>query len=159
MRNFSPLLLIIQFCFITGLQAQVVINEGSNRNYLTIADENGEYPDWIELYNAGNQTVNLYNYALSDDVEEPSKWTFPNVSIGPGEYMLVFCSGKDRKPVTGFIIVINTGTFTPQTGWNTHNFTQPFYWDGVSNILVNTCSYSSTGYTSNSVFYQTPTSY
>lgn len=159
MQKFSRLFFILLLFPATILHSQLFINEGSNRNYSVIADENGEYPDWIELYNAGNQTVNLYNYALSDDEEEPAKWTFPNVSIGPGEYMLVFCSGKDRKPVTGFINVINTGAYTPQTGWNTHNFTQPFYWDGVSNILVNTCSYSSTGYTTNSVFYQTPTSY
>ncbi len=34
--------------------AQIVINEGSNRNYSTLADEDGDYPDWIELYNAGS---------------------------------------------------------------------------------------------------------
>ena len=37
--------------------SQIVINEGSNKNYHTIADEDGEYQDWIELYNAGSSTV------------------------------------------------------------------------------------------------------
>jgi len=139
--------------------SQVFINEGSNRNYSTLADENGEFPDWVELYNAGDEAISLYNYSLTDDNDEPVKWKFPNVEIGPGEYLTVFCSGKDRKPITGFINVVNTGVYTPHTGWNTHAFSTPFYWDGVSNILVNTCSYRSAGYTVNSVFNQTPTAF
>ena len=39
----------IAFIFlVSGVFAQVVINEGSNMNYSSIADENGEYPDWVE---------------------------------------------------------------------------------------------------------------
>jgi hypothetical protein len=159
MRYLSILTLIIPVLFTIESQSQIIINEGSNRNYSVIADENGDYPDWIELYNAGSQAVSLYNYSLTDDNDEPSKWTFPNVSLLPGEYMIVFCSDKDRKPVTGFINVLNTGAYNPQTGWNTHNFTTPFYWDGISNLLINTCSYSSVGYTTNSVFNQSPTSF
>lgn len=139
--------------------AQVVINEGSNRNYSCIADENGEFPDWIELYNTGEEPVHLLGYALTDDDEEPAKWVFPNVILEPGEYRTVFCSDKDRKPVSGFINVINTGVYNPHTGWNTHYFTTPFYWDGISNILINTCSYYNAGYTVNSVFNQTATDF
>ncbi len=40
--------------------SQIVINEGSNKNYQTIADEDGEYEDWIELYNAGTSAVDLF---------------------------------------------------------------------------------------------------
>ncbi|MBK7212929.1 MAG: CotH kinase family protein [Bacteroidales bacterium] len=143
----------------SGVNAQVVINEGSNRNYSSIADEDSEYPDWIEIYNAGLDTVHLLNYTLSDKLSNPTKWAFPDVKLAPGEFRTVFCSGKDRKPITGFTNVHNTGSFNPVTGWNTHNLTTPFYWDGTSNLLINTCSYNSTGYTSNSVFNQTATSY
>jgi hypothetical protein len=139
------------------INAQVVINEGTNRNYLTIADEDGEYNDWIELYNAGNDTVNLFNYSLTDKENNPTKWVFPNVQLLPGEFKTIFCSGKDRKPISGFIHVINTGIFNACVGWNEHLFSTPFNWDGVSNLLVNTCSYSSLGYTTNSVFNQTTT--
>lgn len=135
--------------------AQVVINEGSNKNYSTLQDEDGQYPDWIELYNAGADTFQLYGYTLTDDPTDPAKWTFPNVSLAPSEYLVVFCSGKDRKPVSAFKQVLNTGTFKAVTGWNTHELTTPFYWDGVSNILLNVCSYSNVGYTTNSVFNQT----
>lgn len=147
--------------FLTGtlLHGQVVINEGSNRNYNAIADEDGDHPDWIEIYNPGSNPVNLLDYSLTDDPGDPGKWTFPAVSLLPGHFRTIFCSGKDRKPTAGFVIVKNTGPFTPATGWNTHTFTTPFYWDGISNLLINVCSYSSTGYTSNSVFKQTETSF
>ncbi|MEP6794543.1 MAG: CotH kinase family protein, partial [Saprospiraceae bacterium] len=139
---------------LTLINAQVMINEGSNRNYSMLADEDGEFPDWIELYNSGSDTVNLIGYALTDDEDVPAKWVFPNTKLAPGEYRIIYCSGKDRKPLTAFNTVANSGTFTPVTGWNSHAFDNPFYWDGVSNVLVNICSYSSLGYTSNSVFNQ-----
>ena len=139
--------------------AQVVINEGSNRNYSTIADEDNEYPDWIELYNAGTDTVDLFDYALTNNIATPTEWTFPHYNLLPGEYKVVFCSGKDRKPVSSFVNVLNTGTFNATAGWNTHTFTTPFYWDGLSNVIINTCSYSSTGYTVNSVFNQSYTGF
>ncbi|MBN1481115.1 CotH kinase family protein [candidate division KSB1 bacterium] len=57
----------------------------------------GDYPDWIELYNAGSNSINLAGYGLSDDLADLYKWTFPNVTIAPKAYLLVFASGKDRK--------------------------------------------------------------
>jgi len=157
MRNLYFMFLLC--CFSISVSAQVVINEGSNRNYLQFPDENGEYPDWIELYNKGNQPVNLYNYSLTDNPSKPDKWIFPNISLGAHEYKTVFCSGKDRKPASPFVHVKTDYNYSPQVGWNSHQFTTSFYWDGVSNILINTCSYSGAGYTSNSVFKQTATSY
>ena len=151
--------LFFSIFFYSNLKAQVVINEGSNRNYSSIADEDGEFPDWIELYNTENDTVTLLNYSLTDDISNPVKWVFPNIKLLPGQFKTIFCSGKDRKPISGFIYVASTDTFTPVVGWNTHALTTPFYWDGISNILINTCSYNSTGYTTNSVFNQTQTPY
>jgi hypothetical protein len=142
-----------------GIIAQVVINEGSNRNYSSIADEDGDYPDWVELFNSGNDTISLLNYSITDKSSNPVKWIFPDVLLSPGQFKTVFCSDKNRKPVSGFVNTINTGAFTPILGWNTHTFTTPFYWDGTSNILINVCSYSSIGYTTNSVFNQTITSF
>ncbi len=145
--------------FSVKANAQVVINEGSNRNYSSIGDEDGNFPDWIELYNSGYDTVNLLNYSITDKFSNPVKWIFPDVRLAPGQFKTIFCSGKDRKPINGFINVITEAPYTPVVGWNTHTFTTPFFWDGISNILVNTCSYSSAGYTTNSVFKQTITPY
>lgn len=141
------------------LNAQLVINEGSNRNYQTLPDEDNEYKDWIELYNSGTDTIHLLGYSLTDNPNLPQKWIFPDVSIAPSSYKPVFCSGKDRKPLSGFTHVVTSSNFNPTTGWNTHNFTTPFYWDGTSNVLINTCSYSSLGYTVNSQFNLSSTSF
>ncbi len=80
----------------------LVISELCPTNRTTIADEDGEYSDWIELYNGGNLKVDLSNYALSDDQSNPVKWRFPQgASIEPGAYYLVFASGKNRSGADG----------------------------------------------------------
>lgn len=76
---------------------QIRINEFMASNAATIADEDGDYPDWIELYNAGSSTLNLEGYGLSDDPAQPYRWVFPQQSIGPNQFMLIFASGKDRR--------------------------------------------------------------
>lgn len=70
-----------------------------NRSILTDAD--GEFSDWIELYNGTSAPVNLENYALSDSDRTLRKWKFPAVTLNPGQYLLVFASGKDRRGQTG----------------------------------------------------------
>ncbi|MFN5324415.1 MAG: CotH kinase family protein [Bacteroidota bacterium] len=152
------ILILFGTCFWSHSSAQVVINEGSNKNYSTIADENGDHPDWIEIFNSGTDTVSLLNYSLTDDPANPTKWTFPSLELLPGAFKVVFCSGKNRKPTSGFVQVVNETNYNATVGWNTHGFNAPFYWDGVSSLLINVNSYA-IGYTTNSVFNQTPTAY
>lgn len=40
---------------------------------------------------------------------------------------------------TGLTTVFNATNYTPVVGWNTHNLTTPYEWDGVSNLLVDVC--------------------
>ena len=155
MKQFSLFILLLLCC--GKLSAQVVINEGSNRNFSTIADEENEYNDWIELYNSGVDTVNLVNYSLTDDNVNPRKWIFPNYKLPPHQYKVVYCSSKDRKPISGFQSTLIANTYTPVIGWNTHTMTNPYNWDGSSNIIINICSYNANGYTTNSIFNQTAT--
>ena len=56
----------------------------------------GEYPDWIEIYNPGDSKIDLTGYGLSDNPSIPFKWIFPNVSIEPGGFVFVFASGKNK---------------------------------------------------------------
>lgn len=72
------------------------INEVMAENGSYIPDEDGEYVDWIELYNPGDESVSLKGFGLSDQKELPDLWVFPEVSIGPGEYLIVYASGKNR---------------------------------------------------------------
>ncbi len=77
--------------------AGVVINEIMPANLNIISDEDGDYSDWIELYNYGSQSVSLDGWGLSDDYDRPFRWIFPAIVIQPGEYLLVWASGKDRR--------------------------------------------------------------
>ncbi len=71
--------------------ANVVINELMARNNSTVADQDGEYDDWIELYNNSSQTIDLSGWHLTDDPLLPAKWTFPNgVFLDPGAYLVVW---------------------------------------------------------------------
>jgi hypothetical protein len=116
---FLRLWLIVPLLFIVHHQAiaQIVINEGSNRNYPTLTDEDGDYEDWIEIHNAGNTPVDLYNYSLSDNAS-PGEWVFPHRVLNPGGFLVVFCSGKNRFETTPFTKVVSDSAFQPGSGWN-----------------------------------------
>lgn len=74
----------------------ILLTELMAKNCSYAPDENNEYCDWIELYNSSSNTISLKGYCLSDSSNNLRKWTFPNITIGPGEYLLVYCSGYDR---------------------------------------------------------------
>ena len=78
------------------LSGPVLINELLPGNKYSIADGDGDRSDFVELYNSGTTSVSLLGWYLSDEEDNPDKWAFPDVSIGPGEYLVVFLSGKDR---------------------------------------------------------------
>jgi hypothetical protein len=159
MKNSCLIALLIFLFGSTLINAQIIINEGCNKNYNALIDEEGDAPDWIELFNSGSVAVDLSNFALSDKQSDPTMWVFPQKIIEPGQFEVIFCSGKNRNESPPFSFVLSQQNFTPTVGWNTHNLSSPFVWDGVSNVVLNICSYNNSGYTLNSVFRQTNTSY
>lgn len=74
----------------------VVINEFMSSNSYAIADEDGDYSDWLELYYVGKSPLNLQGYGLSDNASEPFRWIFPNITLLQGEYLLIWASGKNK---------------------------------------------------------------
>lgn len=82
----------------TGARAQsVLISEFLASNDGGLADEDGDFEDWIELYNQADISINLGGWHLSDDPEDLARWRFPSVELLPGGYLVVFASGKDRR--------------------------------------------------------------
>jgi len=74
----------------------VIINEYMSDNSFTIYDADGDYSDWIELFNPTQTDADMTGYMLSDDTNSTGKWSFPNgVVIPAGGYLTVFCSGKN----------------------------------------------------------------
>lgn len=76
--------------------AQPVISEFMAQNDTVLADEDGAFSDWIEIYNPGPGTTNLNGLYLTDDANDLKKWRFPDQSIASGGYLIVFASGKNR---------------------------------------------------------------
>lgn len=76
-------------------QAAPVINEIMASNGTSIQDRDGDYPDWIELYNPGETEIDLTGYGLSDDPDEPFKWVFPGTTLPAGGFKLIFASDKN----------------------------------------------------------------
>lgn len=103
----------------------LLITEFMAENVTGLADENSDREDWIEIYNRGTNTVNLAGWSLTDDAREPGQWVFPAVTLGAGRYLVVFASGKDRRPTsagarlhTNFKLGIRgeyVGLFTPES--------------------------------------------
>lgn len=79
----------------------VRINEIMASNGGTLADEDGDFEDWIELHNFGEESVNLSGIGLSDDFDNAFRWVLPEIHLGPGEFLLVWASGKDRRAPGG----------------------------------------------------------
>lgn len=69
----------------------MIANEGA------VMDDDGEYPDWVELYNGTAAAINLSGYALSDRSDNPAKFPLPSMELGSGEYLVVYLSGKSRN--------------------------------------------------------------
>ncbi|GHB40958.1 hypothetical protein GCM10008106_22600 [Mongoliitalea lutea] len=65
-------------------------------NSTTIADEDGDYEDWIELYNYGNEAINLNGFGISDNPNNPFKWVLPDITMAPDSFLLVWASDKNR---------------------------------------------------------------
>jgi len=77
-----------------------IISEFMASNADTLADEDDDFSDWIEIYNPADTTANLDRWYLTDDATNLTKWRFPAVSIDPGGYLVVFASAKNRLDPT-----------------------------------------------------------
>lgn len=75
---------------------QVVISEFMAGNSKTLADQDRDYSDWVELLNAGTNTASLAGWYLTDQPDDLKKWKFPAVTVRPGEHLIVFASNKNR---------------------------------------------------------------
>lgn len=96
----------LRFCWIAAAlcawvtlpaEGTVRITEFAASNLRGIVDEDGDHEDWIELFNDGTNAVPLGGWYLTDKSSDFTKWRFPPTNIGPGKFLVVFASGKDRR--------------------------------------------------------------
>src|SRR5688572_29982589 len=95
MIKLLPLLALL--CLPLSAPAQIIISEFMANNTRTLADEDGEFEDWIELHNPTAAAVDLEGWSLTDNALNLTKWTFPAVSIPAKGYLIVWTSNKNRR--------------------------------------------------------------
>ena len=72
-------------------QGGITINEACSKN-TTFAAADGNFYDWVELYNSGSQSVDLSGWGLTDKETKPYRFTFPaGTAIAPGGRLVVYC--------------------------------------------------------------------
>jgi len=87
---FSPIRAEHEF-YTIATYFDVVLNEIQTRNNFTQPDQNGEFQDWIELYNNSTTAFDLSGYYLSDKGSDLTRWPFPSGTIiQPDEYLIVW---------------------------------------------------------------------
>jgi hypothetical protein len=86
----------------------VIINEVTAANVVTNGgagtldlDEFNQAEDWIELFNRGSNSVRLLGWSLTDNPNDPGLWTFPDITLTPGQYLVVYASERNRKTLGG----------------------------------------------------------
>lgn len=75
---------------------RLFISEALAKNVDSVIDEDGDRSDFCEICNKSTEAVSLSGWYLSDNPNKLRKWALPEVTLQPGEYLLIFLSGKDR---------------------------------------------------------------
>lgn len=74
----------------------LIISEVMNNNYSYLAQNGGNYYDWIEFYNNSGKTINLSNYCLTTNDNTLCSYKLPKVELKSGEYYIVMASGDTK---------------------------------------------------------------
>ncbi len=104
---------------------KLIINEylASNDNCCT--DENGEYDDWIEIYNYGSTPVDMGGMYVSDSKDDYQKYQIPSTNstlttVQPGGFIVLWCDGQPEQGVLHTNFKLSSGgediTLTEQDG-------------------------------------------
>ena len=77
--------------------AHIRINELMSRNDTALIDNTGAYSDWLEIINDENSPVDLTGWQLSTLDSPLAAFIFPDVTLSPGQCLLVYASGQDVR--------------------------------------------------------------
>ncbi len=88
---------IYQVDLIKSVNDHIVINELMATNTNTIADQDGEFDDWIELYNKSNYNIDISNWIVTDNPTNLDKYRIPAGTIMSPDSYLVIWADEDGK--------------------------------------------------------------
>jgi hypothetical protein len=100
--TFVMALAIMLFAGIQTASAQLFINEFMASNDTAYPGPQGDYPDWIEIYNAGDEDVDLSGYYMADDLADPDAMyqipsTYPDSVTVPAHGFILFYANKGQE--------------------------------------------------------------
>ena len=121
-------------------KGKLYITKIVTKNDTILEDNNGEYSDYIELYNGYSYKINLQNYHLSDNEYSTKKWTFPNIEINPKEHLIIYATGNNTCNISTKVCHTNfklnskgeTLTLTDPSGNIINKFTYPIQYPDVA---------------------------
>ncbi len=83
--------------WLTNSPTAIQLNEVMPNNLSTVADEVGEYNDWIELYNSGNLNVNLSPFYLTDEINNWNKWKLPALNLFQNDFKVIWADDQPQQ--------------------------------------------------------------
>ncbi len=78
------------------------VNEILATNIQALPDEQGEYDDWFELYNASDDSVNIGGLCFTDNENTPCRWQLPlhfpaKTTLPPYGFLLLWADGQTEQ--------------------------------------------------------------
>jgi hypothetical protein len=103
MSGVIMMLLSVRIPVVMADAISVVINEVMASNGTTKPDPQGQFDDWIEIYNYGDTPIDLAGLYLTDDPDRPDKWQIPTTNatlttVAPQGYLLIWADGDTKDP-------------------------------------------------------------
>lgn len=75
------------------IEKKLYISEIMNNNYSYLAQNGGNFYDWIELYNNTNDTIKLSDYCLTTNTDNMCMYNLPDIEMKKDTYYVVMASG------------------------------------------------------------------
>ncbi|MEA3495611.1 MAG: CotH kinase family protein, partial [Bacteroidota bacterium] len=88
------------YSYIVGNQSStsdIVINELMASNNITVADQNNEYDDWVEIYNNSSNNISLKGMGLTDDENDIFQFVFPDTFIAAHGFIIVWIDDDEEQ--------------------------------------------------------------
>ena len=127
----------------------IVINEVVSSNKFVLIAKDGTSPDWIEIKNVSDHAVNLKGAGLSDSMKDAFKFRFGDTVLGPGDFLIVYCTGTEVTDAEDGILRMpfkissggETVIFTPSSGRDAVSVDVPFMDTDISYGLTDEGDY------------------
>jgi len=104
-----------------AMPGDLQISEMMSVNKTHLKGSYGTVCDWIELYNAGQEAVDLAAYALTDNNNDPYRYPLPAKTLQPGEYCVILLSETDENLLRGYDVLPMTLSSRGETLYLTQN--------------------------------------